>query len=59
MRPAHALQALRAIVLRELIRFARQKGRLVSALVRPVLWLAVAYPAFTARAIELYESAPE
>ncbi len=41
MRAAHALQALRAIVLRELIRFLRQKGRLVSALVRPVLWLAV------------------
>ncbi|CAN7734348.1 MULTISPECIES: ABC transporter permease [unclassified Variovorax] len=38
---AHALQAMRAIVLRELIRFARQRARLVSALVRPVLWLAV------------------
>ena len=38
---AHALQALRAIVLRELFRFARQKSRLLSALVRPVLWLAV------------------
>ncbi|SDE46569.1 ABC-2 type transport system permease protein [Variovorax sp. CF079] len=32
---------MRAIVLRELIRFARQRARLVSALVRPVLWLAV------------------
>jgi len=41
MRATHALQALRAIVLRELIRFAGQKGRLVSALMRPVLWLAV------------------
>ncbi|HSV44471.1 MAG TPA: ABC transporter permease [Ramlibacter sp.] len=38
---AHALQALHAIVLRELARFFQQKGRLVSALVRPVLWLAV------------------
>lgn len=38
---AHALQALRAIVLRELIKFTQHKGRLVSALVRPVLWLAV------------------
>jgi ABC-2 type transport system permease protein len=38
---AHALQAMRAIVLRELIKFARQRARLVSALVRPVLWLAV------------------
>lgn len=38
---AHALQALRAIVARELFKFLQQKGRLVSALVRPVLWLAV------------------
>ena len=38
---AHALQALWAIVLRELLKFARQYGRLVSALVRPLLWLAV------------------
>ncbi|MBI3154621.1 MAG: ABC transporter permease [Burkholderiales bacterium] len=37
----HALQALRAIVARELLKFARQYGRLVSALVRPLLWLAV------------------
>jgi ABC-2 type transport system permease protein len=37
----HALQALRAIVLRELIKFSQQTGRLVSALVRPLLWLAV------------------
>ncbi len=39
--PRHALQALRAIVLRELIKFGQQTGRLVSALVRPLLWLAV------------------
>jgi ABC-2 type transport system permease protein len=38
---AHALQALRAIVSRELIKFSQQKGRLISALVRPLLWLAV------------------
>ncbi|HET9207577.1 MAG TPA: ABC transporter permease, partial [Burkholderiaceae bacterium] len=37
----HALQALRAIVWRELVKFSRQYGRLVSALVRPLLWLAV------------------
>ncbi|MGM9491362.1 ABC transporter permease [Ideonella sp. YS5] len=37
----HALQALRAIVLRELLKFFQQTGRLVSALVRPLLWLAV------------------
>jgi ABC-2 type transport system permease protein len=41
MRTPHALQALHAIVMRELLRFTQQKGRLVSALVRPVLWLAV------------------
>jgi ABC-2 type transport system permease protein len=38
---AHALQAMRAIVWRELAKFGRQYGRLVSALVRPLLWLAV------------------
>lgn len=38
---AHALQALQAIVLRELLKFSQQTGRLVSALVRPLLWLAV------------------
>ena len=37
----HALQALAAIVARETMKFVQQKGRLVSALVRPVLWLAV------------------
>ena len=37
----HALQAMRAIVMRELVKFWQQKARLVSALVRPVLWLAV------------------
>ena len=39
--PAHALQALGAIVARELFKFSRQTGRLASALVRPLLWLAV------------------
>lgn len=37
----HALQALNAIVLRELLKFSRQYGRLLSAIVRPLLWLAV------------------
>lgn len=40
-RVSHALRALRAIVARELFKFARQHGRLASALVRPLLWLAV------------------
>ncbi|WP_373039063.1 ABC transporter permease [Variovorax sp. KK3] len=38
---AHASRALRAIVMRELVKFWQQKARLLSALVRPVLWLAV------------------
>jgi ABC-2 type transport system permease protein len=37
----HLLQALRAIVAREIFKFSRQYGRLASALVRPLLWLAV------------------
>ena len=37
----HLLQALGAIVSRELFKFSRQYGRLASALVRPLLWLAV------------------
>ncbi len=41
MKPAHALRALRAITTREVLKFGRQYGRLVSALVRPLLWLAV------------------
>ncbi len=38
---AHALQALVAIVQRELLKFVQQTGRLASALIRPLLWLAV------------------
>lgn len=41
MKPAHALRALRAVAGRELNSFARQPGRLASALVRPLLWLLV------------------
>jgi ABC-2 type transport system permease protein len=37
----HAAMALRAIVVREVLKFSQQTGRLVSALVRPLLWLAV------------------
>jgi ABC-2 type transport system permease protein len=37
----HALRAMVAIIGRELRRFGRQHGRLLSALVRPLLWLAV------------------
>jgi ABC-2 type transport system permease protein len=41
MKAAHALRALRAVAGRELHSFARQPGRLLSALVRPLLWLLV------------------
>ena len=37
----HLGQSMRAIVWRELLKFSRQRGRLASALVRPLLWLAV------------------
>lgn len=41
MRAAHALLALRAVAGREIRKFLRQPGRLVSSLVRPALWLVV------------------
>jgi ABC-2 type transport system permease protein len=41
MRAGHALQAFTAVAGRELVRFANQTGRLLSALVRPALWLFV------------------
>ena len=37
----HTLRALRAVTVRELMKFAQQRGRLLSALVRPLIWLAV------------------
>ena len=41
MNGVHALRALRAVAGRELRSFARQPGRLASALVRPLLWFLV------------------
>jgi ABC-2 type transport system permease protein len=41
MTPNHALQALIAIAQREVIKFVHQRGRLLSALVRPALWMIV------------------
>lgn len=41
MRVSHGLQALAAISAREFERFFHQRGRLLSSLVRPLLWLAV------------------
>lgn len=37
----HVGRAVKAVTMRELVRFSRQRGRLLSALVRPLLWLAV------------------
>lgn len=37
----HAIRALRAVVMREIVKFIHQYGRLASALVRPGLWLVV------------------
>jgi ABC-2 type transport system permease protein len=41
MTPSHAMLALAAIIKREMWRFVQQRGRFVSALVRPLLWLIV------------------
>jgi ABC-2 type transport system permease protein len=41
MQVAHILRALRAVTMRELAKFVQQRGRLLSALVRPLIWLAV------------------
>ena len=41
MRAGHAVQAFLAVAGREVVRFANQTGRLLSALVRPALWLFV------------------
>ncbi len=41
MRINHAARALRAVTVREIIKFVQQRGRLLSALVRPLMWLAV------------------
>ena len=41
MRFIHVFRALRAVTVREIIKFVQQRGRLLSALVRPLMWLAV------------------
>ena len=41
MQLIHAARALRAVTTREIIKFVQQRGRLLSALVRPLMWLAV------------------
>ena len=41
MNIAHAARAMRAVTTREIVKFVQQRGRLLSALVRPLMWLAV------------------
>src|SRR5438876_5778178 len=41
MQLIHAARAMRAVTMREIIKFVQQRGRLLSALVRPLMWLAV------------------
>src|SRR6201987_153475 len=41
MAPAHMARALAAMTSREVVKFVHQRGRLLSALVRPTLWLVV------------------
>ena len=41
MQLIHAGRALRAVTTREIVKFVQQRGRLLSALVRPLMWLAV------------------
>src|SRR5829696_7968620 len=41
MQVAHAARAMRAVTTREIVKFVQQRGRLLSALVRPLMWLAV------------------
>src|ERR1700760_2347841 len=40
MQLAHAGRAFVAVTMREMIKFVQQRGRLLSALVRPLMWLA-------------------
>ncbi|MBZ9673947.1 multidrug ABC transporter permease [Mesorhizobium sp. B3-2-1] len=41
MRKRHAVRALTGILRREMLRTLRQRGRLLSAIVRPLVWLAI------------------
>lgn len=60
MKAGHALEALGAISFRELRKFLQQRTRLLSALVRPLLWLVVFAAGFRnvfgVAVIEPYES---
>jgi ABC-2 type transport system permease protein len=41
MQFAHVGRALKALTMREITKFSQQRGRLLSSLVRPLMWLAV------------------
>ncbi|RWC26382.1 MAG: multidrug ABC transporter permease [Mesorhizobium sp.] len=41
MKSSHAVRALNGILRREMLRTLRQRGRLISAMVRPLVWLAI------------------
>jgi ABC-2 type transport system permease protein len=41
MQIGHAMEALGAVTTREVVKFVHQRGRLLSAIVRPLMWLAV------------------
>ncbi len=46
MTPSHAMAAMGAVIWRESFRFVQQRGRMISALVRPLLWLIVVAAGF-------------
>ncbi|HUE44678.1 MAG TPA: ABC transporter permease, partial [Aestuariivirgaceae bacterium] len=48
MTPVQAVRAFAGITRRELLRFLQQRGRLIAALVRPLLWLVVFAAGFRA-----------
>ncbi len=41
MHLSHILRALRAVMMRDMAKFVQQRGRLLAALVLPLIWLAV------------------
>ena len=41
MQLIHVARAMRAVTTREIVKFVQQRGRLLSAIVRPLMWLAV------------------
>lgn len=48
MRAMHYCRAMHGIVFRELLRFVRQRGRFIAALVRPLVWLFIFAAGFRA-----------